>query len=150
MRFLIQRVKKACVTVGGETVGEIGMGFLVFVGMEQTDTVEIADKMTKKLIGMRIFEDEEGKANLDLKTVGGALLILSQFTLYADCRRGNRPSFVSAGAPQMANALYRHIISRCKEEIGTVEEGRFGAKMEVELVNDGPFTILLDSAEIHC
>lgn len=116
--------------------------------MEGADTPEIADKMTKKLIGLRIFEDENGKTNLDLKTVGGALLIVSQFTLYADCRKGNRPSFINAGEPKMADALYRHIVDRCRQEIETVEEGIFGAEMKVELINDGPFTIWLDSDEL--
>lgn len=129
-------------------VGKIRKGFLVFVGICGDDTPEIADKMVKKLIGLRIFEDENGKTNLDLKTVGGQLLIISQFTLYADCRKGNRPSFIGAGGPEMAERLYRHIIQQCRQEIDTVEEGRFGAEMKVSLLNDGPFTILLDSDEI--
>lgn len=148
MRFLIQRVNEASVTVDNEVVGKIRQGFLVFVGICGDDTPEIADKMVKKLIGLRIFEDENGKANLDLKTVGGQLLIISQFTLYADCRKGNRPSFIGAGGPEMAERLYRHIIQQCRQEIDTVEEGRFGAEMKVSLLNDGPFTILLDSDEI--
>lgn len=148
MRFLIQRVKKASVSAEGKITGEIDRGFVVFVGVENTDTTEIADKMAKKLIGLRIFEDENGKTNLDLKTVGGGLLIVSQFTLYADCRRGNRPSFTRAGAPDSANALYRYLIDRCRREIGRVEEGIFGAEMKVELINDGPFTIWLDSDEL--
>lgn len=148
MRFLIQRVNEASVTVDNELVGKIRQGFLVFVGICGDDTPEIADKMVKKLIGLRIFEDENGKINLDLKTVGGQLLIISQFTLYADCRKGNRPSFTGAGGPEMAERLYRHIIQQCRQEIDTVEEGRFGAEMEVSLLNDGPFTILLDSDEI--
>lgn len=148
MRFLIQRVNEASVTVDNEVVGKIRQGFLVFVGICGDDTPEIADKMVKKLIGLRIFEDENGKTNLDLKTVGGQLLIISQFTLYADCRKGNRPSFTGAGEPEMAERLYRHIIQQCRQEIDTVEEGRFGAEMEVSLLNDGPFTILLDSDEI--
>lgn len=169
MRFLIQRVSSASVAVEGRTIGKIGRGFLVFVGISQSDTMdaghsgnpdgeetaadekcptEIADKMVKKLIGLRIFEDENGKTNLDLKSVGGGLLIISQFTLYADCRKGNRPSFTNAGAPDKANFLYRHIIERCRQEIETVEEGSFGAEMKVELVNDGPFTVILDSEEI--
>lgn len=148
MRFLIQRVNEASVTVDNEVVGKIRQGFLVFVGICGDDTPEIADKMVKKLIGLRIFEDENGKTNLDLKTVGGQLLIISQFTLYADCRKGNRPSFIGAGGPEMAERLYRHIIQQCRQEIDTVEEGRFGAEMKVSLLNDGPFTILLDSDEI--
>ena len=145
MRFLIQRVNEASVQVDGQTIGKIDKGFLVLVGISGTDTKETADWMVRKLIGLRIFEDENGKINLDLKTVGGQLLIISQFTLYADCRKGNRPSFVNAGEPQMANELYQYIIEQCRREIETVEEGSFGAEMKVSLVNDGPFTVLLDS-----
>lgn len=148
MRFLIQRVNEASVKVDNEVVGQIRQGFLVFVGIREDDTSETADKMVKKLIGLRIFEDENGKTNLDLKTVGGQLLIISQFTLYADCRKGNRPSFTGAGGPEMAERLYRHIIQQCRQEIDTVEEGRFGAEMKVSILNDGPFTVLLDSDEI--
>ena len=148
MRFLIQRVNRASVTVDGRKIGEIGKGLLVFVGISHTDTVEIADKMTKKLTGLRIFEDENGKTNLNLKTVGGELLVISQFTLYADCCKGNRPSFTKAGDPEKANTLYRYIIDLCRSEVDRVEEGSFGAEMKVELVNNGPFTILLDSEEI--
>ena len=148
MRFLIQRVSAAKVAVDGQTIGSIGEGFLVFVGISGTDTAEIADKMVKKLIGLRIFKDENGKTNLDLKTVGGELLLISQFTLYADCRKGNRPSFVNAGSPEIANSLYRYIIEKCRSEITVVEEGSFGADMKVSLTNDGPFTVLLDSDEI--
>lgn len=148
MRFLIQRVNEASVTVDNEVVGQIRKGFLVFVGIREDDTLEMADKMVKKLIGLRIFEDENGKTNLDLKTVGGQLLIISQFTLYADCRKGNRPSFTGAGGPEMAERLYRHVIQQCRQEIDTVEEGRFGAEMKVSILNDGPFTVLLDSDEI--
>lgn len=148
MRFLIQRVNEASVKVDNEVVGQIRQGFLVFVGIREDDTLEMADKMVKKLIGLRIFEDENGKTNLDLKTVGGQLLIISQFTLYADCRKGNRPSFTGAGGPEMAERLYRHIIQQCRQEIDTVEEGRFGAEMKVSILNDGPFTVLLDSDEI--
>ena len=145
MRFLIQRVNEASVQVDGQTIGRIGKGFLVLLGISDSDTKETADWMIRKLIGLRIFEDENGKTNLDLKSVGGQLLIISQFTLYADCRRGNRPSFTSAGEPQMAKELYQYIIEECRHEIETVEEGRFGAEMKVSLVNDGPFTVLLDS-----
>ncbi len=148
MRFLIQRVSEASVTVDNRMIGHIGKGFLVFVGISAEDSREIADKMIKKLIGLRIFEDENGKTNLDMKTVGAQLLIISQFTLYADCRKGNRPSFTGAGSPQMANDLYQYIISECRKEIDVVEEGSFGADMKVSLLNDGPFTVLLDSAEI--
>lgn len=148
MRFLIQRVNSASVSVGGNVIGKIDKGLLVFVGISGNDTKELADKMVKKLLGLRIFDDENGKTNLDLKTVNGQLLLISQFTLYADCRKGNRPSFVNAGAPELANELYRYIIDCCKRETAVVEEGSFGAEMEVFLLNDGPFTIFLDSEEI--
>lgn len=148
MRFVIQRVTKASVTVEGQVIGQINKGFLVLIGVSQTDTTEIADKMMKKLIGLRIFEDSEGKTNLDLKSVGGNLLLVSQFTLYADCKKGNRPSFINAGAPDMANHLYEYIIDCCKKEISNVQTGSFGADMKVELLNDGPFTVILDSAEL--
>ena len=148
MRFVIQRVTSANVKVDGETLGEIGNGFLVLIGVGKGDTKEIADKMTKKMLGMRIFKDEDGKTNLDLKTVNGQLLLISQFTLYADCKKGNRPSFINAGEAQMAEELYQYIIGLCKKEIDVVEEGSFGADMKVSLLNDGPFTIILDSDEI--
>ena len=148
MRFLVQRVNKASVEVDGEIIGKIEKGFLVFIGMSETDDRIIADKMVKKLIGLRIFDDENDKINLDLKSVGGQLLLISQFTLYADCKKGNRPSFVNAGAPEMANAIYQYIIEQCRKEIPIVEEGKFGADMKVSLQNDGPFTIILDSSEI--
>lgn len=148
MRFVVQRVTQASVAVEGETIGQIGRGFLVLVGVSGTDTREIADKMVKKLIGLRIFEDENGKTNLDLHSVNGQLLLISQFTLYADCKKGNRPSFIRAGSPDMADGLYQYIIEKCRQEVPVVEEGRFGADMKVSLLNDGPFTILLDSDEI--
>lgn len=148
MRFLVQRVTQANVEVEHQIIGSIGKGVLVFVGISNTDTEEIADKMVKKLIGLRIFEDENGKTNLDIRTVGGELLIISQFTLYADCRKGNRPSFTHAGSPDLADTLYRYIIRRCRQEIAKVEEGSFGAEMKVSLLNDGPFSIWLDSEEI--
>lgn len=148
MKFVIQRVKHASVDVDEKCVGRIDKGFLVLVGVNNTDTKEIADKMVKKLVNMRIFEDENGKTNLALQDVGGSLLMISQFTLYADCRKGNRPSFINAGAPNMANELYEYIIARCKESIPVVEKGIFGADMKVSLLNDGPFTVILDSAEL--
>lgn len=148
MRFLVQRVTKSSVSVESQVIGAIGQGFLVLIGISQTDTEEIADKMVKKLLGLRIFEDENGKTNLDIKTVEGQLLLISQFTLYADCRKGNRPSFIMAGAPDKASSLYDYIIKKCKEEITVVQQGKFGADMKVELINDGPFTVLLDSEEI--
>ncbi len=145
MRFVIQRVKHASVTVDNETVGSIGRGFLVFIGVADDDTKEIADKLIKKLIGLRIFEDEAGKTNLALADVEGQLLLVSQFTLYADCKKGNRPSFIKAGKPDMAEEMYNYIIEQCKTMIPVVEKGIFGADMKVELLNDGPFTILFDS-----
>lgn len=148
MKFVIQRVSKASVTVEDQVIGKISKGFLVLIGICEKDTKETADKMIKKLLGLRIFEDENGKTNLDLKTVEGELLLISQFTLYADCKKGNRPSFINAGKPEMANALYEYIISECKKQVSVVEQGEFGADMKVELLNDGPFTIVLDSEEL--
>ncbi len=145
MRFVIQRVTESQVEVEGKVIGKIGKGFMVLIGVSDTDTKEIADKMVKKLLGMRIFEDQDGKTNLSLDAVGGELLLISQFTLYANCKRGNRPSFIEAGAPDMANEMYDYIIAKCKESLPVVERGEFGADMKVSLVNDGPFTILLDS-----
>ena len=148
MRFIIQRVTYANVKVEGENVGKIDKGFMVLIGVEENDNRDIADKMVKKLIGLRIFEDENGKTNLSLNDVDGSLLLISQFTLYADCKKGNRPSFIKAGKPDLANDLYEYIIDKCKENVEKVEKGVFGAEMKVELLNDGPFTIILDSAEI--
>ena len=148
MRFVIQRVNEASVSIEGHTVGQIEKGFLVLIGVSNDDTEKIADKMIKKLIGMRIFEDENGKTNLSLADVGGGLLLVSQFTLYANCKKGNRPSFVNAGAPDMANELYEYIISECRKQVSVVETVEFGADMKVRLENDGPFTILLDSDEL--
>ena len=148
MRFVIQRVSHASVTVEEQTIGTIGKGFLVLIGIEQEDTREIADKMLKKMMNLRIFEDENGKTNLSLKDVDGSLLLVSQFTLYADCKKGNRPSFTRAGAPALAKELYEYIIQAAKEWDLPVEQGEFGADMKVELLNDGPFTILLDSQEL--
>ena len=148
MRFVIQRVTEASVTVEGIKVGEIEKGFLVLIGVEDSDTTEIADKMIKKLIGMRIFEDENGKTNLSLADVNGSLLLVSQFTLYADCKKGNRPPFIRAGKPQMAEEMYEYIISMCKKDVENVQVGIFGADMKVQLLNDGPFTIFLDSQDL--
>ena len=147
MRFVVQRVTKASVAVDGQTVGSIGKGFLVLVGISGTDDRKTADFMIKKLLALRIFDDENGKTNLSLSSVGGELLLISQFTLYADCSGGNRPSFFGAGEPDMANELYEYIISECSKSFHT-EKGIFGADMKVELLNDGPFTIILDSAEL--
>jgi D-tyrosyl-tRNA(Tyr) deacylase len=148
MRFVIQRVTHADVKVDGETLGEIGKGFMVLIGVSDSDTKEIADKMVKKMLGLRIFEDEQGKTNLSLDTVGGSLLLISQFTLYANCKKGNRPSFIEAGEPTMAEEMYEYIIAKCKESVENVERGRFGADMKVSLTNDGPFTIILDSEKL--
>ena len=143
-RLFIQRVLQAEVTVDGNTVGKIGKGLLVFVGAGKEDNREIADKYLKKLLGLRIFEDEAGKTNLSLKDVEGELLLVSQFTLYANCKKGNRPSFIEAGAPDMAEELYEYMIREAQKTVPVVEHGVFGADMKVSLVNDGPFTILLD------
>ncbi len=148
MRFVIQRVTEAAVRVDGELLGQIEKGYLVLIGVAESDTEEIADKMVKKMTGLRIFEDEQGKTNLALKDVGGSLLLVSQFTLYANCKKGNRPSFTEAGSPGKANALYEYIIKKCKESVELVETGRFGADMKVSLLNDGPFTIVLDSEKL--
>lgn len=144
MKFVIQRVKNAQVDVNNKTVGKIDNGFLVLIGITHTDTKEIVDYLVKKLINLRIFEDEKGKMNLSLNDVKGSILLVSQFTLYADCSGGNRPSFVEAAKPDFANELYEYIISECKKKIDKVETGIFGADMKVSLINDGPVTILLE------
>ena len=148
MKFVIQRVTHADVVVDGNEIGRIGKGFMVLIGVSKEDDKAIADKMVDKMIKLRIFEDENGKTNLSLDDVGGELLLISQFTLYANCKKGNRPSFIDAGVPDEANALYEYIIERCKERVNVVERGEFGADMKVSLLNDGPFTIVLDSSEI--
>ena len=148
MKFVIQRVTHADVVVDGNELGRIGKGFMVLIGVSKDDNETIADNMVDKMIKLRIFEDENGKTNLSLNDVGGELLLISQFTLYANCKKGNRPSFIDAGAPDEANALYEYIIERCKERVNVVERGEFGADMKVSLLNDGPFTIVLDSTEI--
>lgn len=148
MKFVIQRVKYASVTVDSNVIGKINNGFMVLIGVENADTKEIADKMVAKLVNMRIFQDENDKMNLSLNDVNGELLLISQFTLYANCKKGNRPSFIEAGKPDMANEMYEYIISKCKESVEVVEKGEFGADMKVELLNDGPVTIILDSREI--
>ena len=148
MRFVIQRVSESEVKVDGKVLGKIGKGFMVLIGVCDTDTKEIADKMVKKMTGLRIFEDEQGKTNLSLDAVGGGLLLISQFTLYANCKKGNRPSFIEAGEPGMAEEMYEYIIAKCKEQVSVVERGQFGADMKVSLVNDGPFTIILDSERL--
>lgn len=145
MKFVIQRVKESNVSVDGEIIGQIEKGLLVLIGIAKEDDEQIADKLIRKLIGLRIFEDENGKTNLSLADVNGQLLLVSQFTLYADCKKGNRPSFINAGAPEQANALYEYIIRNCRQHVEVVETGSFGADMKVSLINDGPFTIILDS-----
>ena len=144
MRFIIQRVSEASVTVEDQTIGKIQKGFLVLIGVSDSDTQETADKLIKKMIGLRIFEDENGKTNLSLADVNGSLLLVSQFTLYANCKKGNRPSFFDAGNPQEAEALYEYMVEKVKESVPVVKTGKFGAYMKVSLINDGPFTILLD------
>ena len=147
MRFVIQRVNYADVKIDSEIVGSIRHGLLIFFGAGQQDTPDMLPKYVDKIIKMRIFQDENDKTNLSLEDVKGELLIVSQFTLYADCRKGNRPSFINAGAPDMANSLYEQFVALCRERVPKVETGRFGADMKVSLENDGPFTIVIDSED---
>lgn len=148
MRILAQRVRSASVTVDGTVTGSIGQGLLIFLGVGPEDTEQIAEKMAEKLMRLRIFSDQQDKINLSVQDVGGSLLVVSQFTLYADCRKGNRPSFVQAAPPALANQLYAHFQEYCKQTIPIVESGIFGADMQVQLCNDGPFTVFLDSKEL--
>lgn len=148
MRVVLQRVKEANVSVDGQTVGSIGPGYLILLGAEEEDTRQTVDKMVDKICRLRIFPDENGKTNLSLADVGGEILVVSQFTLCADCRKGNRPSFIKAGSPDTAKALYDYAVERCRLYADKVEQGIFGACMEVSLVNDGPFTLMLDSREL--
>ena len=148
MRFVVQRVKEASVTVEQEMIGKIGHGLLVFVGVSDTDDKQIADKMIDKLTKLRIFDDAEGKTNLAVADVNGEFLIISQFTLYSDWRKGNRPSFIKAGNPAVANELYEYVIDEIQKKGFHVEHGSFGADMKVSLLNDGPFTVLLDSDDL--
>ena len=148
MRWLIQRVTSAEVSVEEQTIGSIARGYLVLVGISAGDTVEIADRMVQKMLRLRIFADENGKTNLSLDQVQGQLLLVSQFTLYANCRKGNRPSFLDAGDPDEARTLFDHIVEICRQSVPVVRTGSFGADMKVRLCNDGPFTIMLDSDEI--
>ena len=148
MRTVVQRANHASVKVDGQTIGEIGKGFLILLGVAEEDDEAIADKMADKICRLRIFEDENGKTNLSLADVSGEILVVSQFTLYADCKKGNRPSFVKAGNPEKANRLYEYFMKRCQTHVQTVEHGQFGADMKVELLNDGPFTLMLDSKEL--
>ena len=147
MKFVIQRVNYADVKIDSEIVGSIRHGLLIFFGAGQQDTPDMLPKYVDKIIKMRIFQDENDKTNLSLEDVKGELLIVSQFTLYADCRKGNRPSFINAGAPDMANSLYEQFVALCRERVPKVETGRFGADMKVSLENDGPFTIVIDSED---
>ena len=145
MRAVVQRVKRASVTVDGEIVGEIDKGFLVLIGVSGDDTEADVRYCVEKILNLRVFEDGDGKMNLSLLDIGGELLAVSQFTLYGDTRRGRRPSFISAAPPDAANRLYEYFVGECREQIARVETGRFQAMMDVELVNDGPVTILIDS-----
>lgn len=148
MKFVIQRVSQAEVVVEEQSVGKIDQGLMVLVSICNSDTKEIADKLINKLIHLRIFEDENGKSNLSVQDIHGNLLIISQFTLYADCRKGNRPSYTNAGNPDWANELYEYIIAQCQKEFPNVQHGIFGAYMKVSLLNDGPFTIIFDSEQM--
>ena len=144
MRAVVQRVTQASVTVDGELLGRIGKGLLILLGVADGDTRELTEKMADKICRLRIFEDENGKTNLSLKDVSGELLLVSQFTLYANCKKGNRPSFIEAGEPDKAEALYEYMIEEASKSVPVVQHGSFGADMKVSLINDGPFTILLD------
>jgi D-tyrosyl-tRNA(Tyr) deacylase len=145
MRCLVQRVLSASVSVSGESLGSIERGYLILLGINNQDTEAVADKMLKKILDARLFEDENGKTNLSIRDISGALLIVSQFTLYADTRKGNRPSFIQAGDPAHANALYEYFLRKAEEAGIPTAHGQFGADMKVSLVNDGPFTIMYDS-----
>lgn len=144
MKVVLQRVSHACVKVDGQTVGEIGEGFLILLGVAEEDGEAAADRMAEKICKLRIFQDDAGKTNLSLADVGGELLVVSQFTLYADCHKGNRPSFAKAGSPEKAQQLYEYFVERCRRYVPKVEHGSFGADMKVELLNDGPFTLVLE------
>ena len=148
MKIVLQRVLEASVSVNGEVTGKIGKGYLILLGVSNEDNIEIADRMIEKISRLRIFEDGDGKTNLSIDDVKGEVLVVSQFTLYADCKKGNRPSFTNAGAPDLAEKIYMHILKRCKELFKNTQSGIFGADMKVSLVNDGPFTLVLDSKEI--
>ena len=150
MRFVVQRVSESKVEVEGKVTGSTGLGFFVLIGVEDADDTKIADKLVSKLIGLRIFSDAEGKTNLSINDVNGSLLLVSQFTLYADCRKGNRPSFVKAGSPEHAEKLYEYIVDKCRQQLGEdrVGTGMFGEHMKCSLINEGPFTIILDSRDI--
>lgn len=144
MKVIIQRVLNASVSVDNSTIGSIERGYLVLLGVGSDDTKQTADRIIKKLLNLRLFADENDKTNLSIRDIHGSLLIVSQFTLYADCRKGNRPSFTNAGSPALAEELYEYFIEECKKEIPVVEHGSFGEHMKVALVNDGPFTVILE------
>ena len=148
MKFLIQIASNASVSVDEHIIGAIPFGYMVLIGVEDADTKEIADKMIKKMLGLRIFKDENGKTNLSLDQVNGQLLLISQFTLYADCKKGNRPSFIKSGSPAFAEEMYLYIIEKCKETGVCTQTGEFGAEMKVTFTNEGPFTVMLDSREL--
>ena len=147
MRAVLQRVKEASVSVDEDIIGSINKGIMVLLGVSENDTKEDAQKMLNKIIQLRIFEDDNNKTNLSLKDVAGQLLVISQFTLYADCHKGNRPSFINAGNPKLANELYEYFIELAKEQNLVVESGSFGADMKVSLCNDGPFTTVLECVD---
>lgn len=147
MKLVIQRVNHAAVVVEGETIGQIGRGYLVLLGVGQGDTKDMVDRYVEKLYKLRIFPDDQGKTNCSIVDVGGQVLVVSQFTLYADCKKGNRPSFTQAGDPQQAEALYEYFLEACRSRFGHVEHGSFGADMKVSLENDGPFTVVWDSRD---
>ena len=146
MKLVIQRVTEASVSIDGSVYNSIGKGYMVLCGISDEDTKEIADKYIEKMVKLRIFEDENGKTNLSLADVGGEILMISQFTLYANCRKGNRPSFIGAGAPDMASDLYDYMCEKAASLGPVVKKGVFGAEMMVSLTNDGPFTIVLDES----
>lgn len=148
MKIVLQRVLEAEVKIDGETKGKIGKGYLLLLGVSNEDNIEIADKMIEKISRLRIFEDKNGKTNLSIDQVDGEVLVVSQFTLYADCKKGNRPSFTNAGSPAKAEEIYEHVLNRCEGLFKNTESGSFGADMKVSLINDGPFTLVLDSKEI--
>ena len=148
MKAVVQRVKNTTLSVDGKLISEIPFGLTVFLGVKTGDTEKDGAYLAKKIAGLRIFEDENGKMNLSVKDGGGEVLLVSQFTLYADCKKGNRPSFTNAGNPELANQLYEYIIEKCKEQVSNVQTGSFGADMKISLLNDGPFTIVLNSKEL--
>ena len=145
MRVVVQRVKNASVTINGTVNGKINNGFLVLLGVQSTDSEQDVDYLVKKVTNLRIFSDENDKMNLSLKDVNGELLVISQFTLYGNCREGNRPSFIEAARPDVAIPLYEYFVEECRKQISVVETGVFGADMKVSLLNDGPVTIIIES-----